>query len=306
MDYSTIGKHLQVERDTVHVDKDFLDEHGISTPKDPTRGDGIQLFNQIAEQNGLNPLRDPLGYMAIEDNVHDYLQSSYKEKYEDAADKIDSGLMRGGSYGMRAVLSKRPQTIRKDMGRVLPKEMKYSECRFIKATPEIKEAIDDFVDTRVQITHAYGIKRSFEQDTLTRLQETLGEKGNRLVTHLTGQVEKKETLSTKTLLENSKNNKAGLDVFAKELNEPSTIEKGERDERATARFVTSDMKVAKFLLSNKNYLSDFGFSVKKASGKVETSWQSEHVDELYEKKIQEQDVTLDLSDMDMAQGLTTN
>lgn len=301
MDYNTIGNALQVERDTVHVDTSFLEEQGVAVPVNPTRNDGVALFNQIAEANDLEPLRDPLGYMALDDNAYSYLQTTYKDKYEDVAEKIDAGLMRGGSYSMRAVLDKRPQVIRKDMGSLLPKDMKYSECRFIKATPEIKEAVDDFVDARIKITHAHSIRRSVEQETFTRLQDELKEKGQVLSDHLTGNVKVKNKLSTKKLLENSKNNKAGLDDFAKELKEPSTIEKGEKDDRATARFSTSDKTTAKFLLSNKNYLSEFGFKVEKKSGQVTTSWQSDHVDKLYAK--QNDVVNLDLSDMDESQAL---
>jgi len=308
MDYKTIGQALQIERDRVHVDDAFLTEQGVSAPANPTREEGIILFNQIAEENDLDPLRDPLGYMALDDNVYSYLQTAYKEKYEEAADKIDSGLMRGGSYNMRAILSNRPQTIRKDIGGLLPKDLKYSECRFIKATPEIKEAVDGFVDTRVQITHAYGIRRSIEKDTFDRLQDELSKKGQTLATHLTGNVEKKAKLSTKTLLQNSQNNKAGLDAFAKELKEPSSIEKGEKDDHATARFATNDKGVAKFLLSNKAYLSEFGFNVEKKSGQVITSWQSGHVDEVYQKQADslnkpEEIINLDLSDMDASQAL---
>lgn len=307
MDYKTIGKALQVERDHVHIDKAFLDEQGVDAPTNPTRAEGVALFNQIAEANDLDPLRDPLGYMALDDNAHSYLQEAYKEKYEDAAEKIDAGLMRGGSYSMRAVLNKRPQVIRKDMGNLLPKDMKYSECRFIKATPEIKDAVDTFVDARVKITHAHSISRSVEQDTFTRLQEEIKDKGQALSDHLMGTVKTKKVLSTKTLLENSKNNKAGLEAFANELKEPSTIEKGEKESRATASFDTRDKTTAKFLLANKNYLADFGFKVEKKSGQVTTSWQSEHVDKLYDKQVDEvqqvDEVHLDLSDMDESQAL---
>lgn len=301
MDYKTIGKALQVERDSVHMDESVLNDYDIPVPTNPTRADGIALFNELAEANELEPLRDPLGYMALDGNAYEYLQTAYKEKYEDIAEKIDAGLMRGGSYSMRAVLSKRPQVIRKDMGSILPKDMNYSECRFVKATPEIKEAVDAFVDTRIQITHAHSIRRSVENETFARLQSDLKKKGQALSDHLTGNVEQKATLSTKVLLENSKNNKAGLDVFAKELKEPSSIEKGEKDTRATASFATSDMTTAKFLLSNKNYLSDFGFKVEKKSGQVTASWQSEHVDKLYAK--QEDVVNLDLSDMEETHAL---
>ena len=305
MDYKTIGKALQIERDTVHIDESVLNEYGITPPSEPSREDGVMLFNKIAEANNLKPLNDPLGYMALDNNAYTYLQDAYKEKYEEAAGKIDSGLMRGGSYNMRAVLSNRPKVVQKDIRAVLPKGMKYSECRFIEATPEIKTAIDDFVDTRVQITHAYGIKRSIEADTFERLQRTLSEKGKVLSDHPTGNVEKKTVLSTATLLQNSKNNKAGLEVFAKELKEPSTIDKSEKDDHATAQFSTKDKTVARFLLSNKTYLSDFGFNVEKKSGQIITTWQSEHVDTLYAEREQEveQEISLDLSGIEESQAL---
>lgn len=301
MDYKTIGNALQIERDSVHVDKDFLEAQGVSAPSSPTRDEGIALFNQLAEANDLNPLRDPTGYMALDNNVYDYLHQSYKDRYEEAAEKADMGLMRGGSYGMRAVLSNQKKVIQKDVRSILPKDMKYSECRFVEATPEIKESVDTFVDTRVKITHAHGISRSIEQGTFKRLQDELRDKGQTLSNYLTGKVEKKQALSTKTLLENSKNNKAGFEVFAKELKEPTTIEKGDKDDRATAQFATRDKNTAKFLLSNKAYLADFGFTVAKKSGQVVTTWQSDHVDERYEQRDAVPD--LDLSDMDDSRAL---
>lgn len=301
MDYKTIGKALQVEKNRVHVDTAFLDEHEIVAPTNPSRDEGVILFNQIAEDNGLKPLRDPLGYMVRDDNVHNYLQTSYERQYTDAADKLDKGLMRGGSYGMRAVLNKQSSTIRKDMSAYLPKDMAYSECRFIKATPEIKQSVDDFVATRVQMTHSHGIRRSIEKDTFTRLQEELNTKGSNLVNQLLGKESQKQALSTKTLLKNAANNKAGLEAFTQELKSPSVIEKADGDERATAHFVTGDINTAKFLLANKSYLSEFGFSIDKKNRQVTTTWQSAHVDTLYEKREKEHAVNLDLSGIEQTQ-----
>lgn len=301
MDYKTIGQALQVEKDIVHVDTEFLEDQDAMAPTDPTRADGIILFNQIAEANGLKSLRDPLGYMVLDDNVHNYLQMAYKTQYENAADKLDSGLMRGGSYGMRAVLSKRASVIRKDLSNYLPKDTAYSECRFIKASPEIKNTIDDFVATRVQLTHSHGIRRSVEQDTFVRLQDELNMKGSKLVTQLLGAEIQRQSLSTKTLLENSSNNKSGFEAFTYELKNPSVIEKSEGDERATAHFVTGDMNTAKFLLSNKSYLAEFGFSVEKKNRQVTTTWQSAHVDTVYEKREKEHAVNLDLSGIEQTQ-----
>ena len=60
MDYKAIGKALQIEGEICHnqLDGGYL-----------SREAGIARFNEEAVANGLKELRDPKGYMALDDNV---------------------------------------------------------------------------------------------------------------------------------------------------------------------------------------------------------------------------------------------
>lgn len=71
MPYKDIGKKLQIEGDVVH---DQYTNTMIS------REEGIARFNEEAEKEGLKPLFDPVGYMALDGNVHAALAKTYDEK----------------------------------------------------------------------------------------------------------------------------------------------------------------------------------------------------------------------------------
>ena len=241
--------------------------------------------------------------MALKPNAYDLIHDVYKNKYQNARDMIDNGLMQGGSYGMRAVLDKINPVVRHDITHFMPKDMKYSELHFIKPTDKMKEIINDFVDTRVRLTYSYGLKRQVEAATFTNIKNDLNKYGDLLTSEIEQAAniapKKQDRLSSKILLTNQ-NNKGALAAFAAQLKNPDSIEKEKQDQHATASFVTKDIQTAKFLLANKDYLKEFGFSVTKSNGQVETKWQSKMVDELYQKR---QLPTLDMSDLDQSQAL---
>lgn len=298
MDYKTIGHALQVEGFKTNVDTEFVTAQDVPIPDNPTRLDGIKLFNEIAMKNDLKPLSDPLGYMTLDDNLYSYIHNKYQTEYSNTIDMVENGLMGGGPYALRAVAGKLPQNIRKDMTPFMPENFKYSEMRYVKASDEMKHNVDKYVSARVQLTHLHSMRRRVEDATFEDIHHQMSSAGNKLKDlieeSLNGPIVKK-SLSKAKLLENSGNNKIGLDAFIEKLSNPDTIDKPD-DSRPIASFKTSDMATARFLLSNKSYLSEFGFNIVKGNKELITSWSSDIIDKLYEER--NNDVNLDLSGLD--------
>ncbi len=297
MDYKTIGHALQVEGFSTHVDSNFMTAQNIEIPNNPTRLDGIKLFNEIAVKNELKPLTDPLGYMTLDNNLYIYIHDKYQTEYSKAINMVDNGLMRGGSYALRAVSDKLPQNIRRDMTPFMPDNFKYSDMRFVRASDEMKNRVDDYVASRVKLTHLHSMRRRVEEETFEDIRSNLLTSGNKLKDlieqSLDGQSTKK-SLSKTQLLKNSGDDKIGLNTFMDKLSSPDKIEKP-NDSRPVASFRTSDMPTARFLLANKSYLSEFGFTIVKENKELITSWSSDIVDNLYREQ---NNVDLDLSDLD--------
>lgn len=297
MDYKTIGHALQVEGFSTHVDSNFMTAQNVEIPNNPTRLDGIKLFNEIAVKNELKPLTDPLGYMTLDNNLYIYIHDKYQTEYSKAINMVDNGLMRGGSYALRAVSDKLPQNIRRDMTPFMPDNFKYSDMRFVRASDEMKHRVDDYVASRVKLTHLHSMRRRVEEETFDDIRSNLLTSGNKLKDlieqSLDGQSTKK-SLSKTQLLTNSGNDKIGLTTFMDKLSSPDKIEKP-NDSRPVASFRTSDMPTARFLLANKSYLSEFGFTIVKENKELITSWSSDIVDNLYQEQ---NNVDLDLSDLD--------
>ena len=297
MDYKTIGHALQVEGFSTHVDSNFMTAQNVEIPNNPTRLDGIKLFNEIAVKNELKPLTDPLGYMTLDNNLYIYIHDKYQTEYSKAINMVDNGLMRGGSYALRAVSDKLPQNIRRDMTPFMPDNFKYSDMRFVRASDEMKHRVDDYVASRVKLTHLHSMRRRVEDETFEDIRSNLLTSGNKLKDlieqSLDGQSTKK-SLSKTQLLKNSGDDKIGLNTFMDKLSSPDKIEKP-NDSRPVASFRTSDMPTARFLLANKSYLSEFGFTIVKENKELITSWSSDIVDNLYQEQ---NNVDLDLSDLD--------
>ena len=298
MDYKTIGHALQVEGFSTHVDSNFVTDQNINIPDKPTRLDGIKLFNEIAVKNNLKPLADPLGYMTLDNNLYTYIHDKYQTEYSKAINMVDNGLMRGGSYALRAVSEKLPQNIRKDMTPFMPDNFKYSDMRFIKASDEMKHRVDDYVASRVRLTHLHSMRRQVEKETFDDIHSNLLTSGNKLKDLIEQSLDgpsTKKSLSKTQLLKNSCDDKIGLSTFMDKLASPDKIEKPDNS-RPVASFRTSDMPTARFLLANKSYLSEFGFTIVKANKELITSWSSDIIDNLYQQ--QQNNLDLDLSGLD--------
>lgn len=191
-----LGKSLQIERKEdgawlTHVDqKTLLNDYNIEVDSFVlSKAGGIETFNRVSESFDVPALRDPSGYMAIEDNMQSYLKSSYQQRYEDALDNIDANIVDGTGYGVEAVLNKMDSVIRKDMKNVLPKDMVYGDLRFVKATVEHKEAIDELSNARVSKTLAYEKKRSYEDSSLERIDQRFDDAGKKITQCLSGKEE---------------------------------------------------------------------------------------------------------------------
>lgn len=182
-----LGKGLQIERNEdgswlTHVDQEsLLTDFNIEVDSFVlSKAGGIETFNRVSESFGVPALRDPSGYMALEDNVQSYLKSSYQHRYEETLDNIDANIVDGTGYGVEAVLDKIDSVIRKDMKNNLPQDMVYGDLRFVKATVDHKETIDKLSSARVSKTLAYEKRRSYEDSSLERIDKRFEDVGQEL------------------------------------------------------------------------------------------------------------------------------
>lgn len=295
MDYKTIGKAMQIEGNHAVLDKDFLEVQGIKVEGDLNRSETVALFNKVAVQNNLFPVKDPMGYLKLDNNLHDAILEIYKDKYEESIKKIDAGYIAGGKKSMEGVLNKLPAITRRDMKDYLPEGATQGDLNYIKATPEMKKAVGEYAESRTQLTYLKNIRRSVDDSTFEKLDAKLDEIGSvikdRIAVASGMQVEKK-SLSINKLLENANGNVAGLNAFKAQLENPDEITKPEGEEHAVASFTTKNVPDARFLLANKEYLAPFGFEIQKGRGEVTTKWSSLSVDVMYEERNAEIDIDL--------------
>lgn len=182
--YRELGRMIQINRDFAEVDQSQLEKlRGEPLNKHVwTREEGIQLFNDTAMRIGLHPLKDPKGYMYLEDNIQNYIKDRYAETYEAAYDAIEAGQMYGTTYAVDAVLDKLDGTVRRDVSKGLPKGVLYSELKYTPITPEVKQWVEPFVRNRLAVTLTHSVSRSFEAGTkelriqqFEQSQQALGE-----------------------------------------------------------------------------------------------------------------------------------
>lgn len=180
--HKKIGESFQLEGDMCHIDREKLkrdtgyetDYHVVS------RQEGFDMFNEVSRQHGLRELRDPKGYMPLEDNVYEYIRDTYLDMYEDAYDDIDGGFGYGTKAAMRAMIDKVDVHMKKNVSEHLPEGLKYNELRFKRLTPEIADAVDDFVGKRVIITRLRSmgtLGRAVEKETFDRAIRQYHESG---------------------------------------------------------------------------------------------------------------------------------
>ena len=163
MDYKAIGKALQIEGEICHnqLDGGYL-----------SREAGISRFNEEAVANGLKELRDPKGYMALDDNVYQAIKDTYEDVYNQKAQDVEDGFsILQSTYALDAVLDKLDSVVRKDSKRFTPDGMVYGDLRFVRNTPEIQQHIDDMVNRRVEMTMKYAISRSVDDDNFRQTFE---------------------------------------------------------------------------------------------------------------------------------------
>lgn len=193
---SLLGKSLQIERTSegawlTHVDQgSLLDDFNVESNSFVlSKHGGIELFNQISESFDVPALRDPSGYMVMEDNVQGYLKNSYINHYEDTLDNIDANIIDGTGYGVEAILDKIDSVIRNDMRNVLPDDMVYGDLRFTKANVDQKVAIDEMANARVSKTLAFEKKRSYEVSSLERIDQRFVDASDKVTKSLSSEKE---------------------------------------------------------------------------------------------------------------------
>lgn len=186
MNYKEIGKKLQIEGQFCHNDLD-----GRVTSREA----GVARFNEEAEKQGLKPLRDPQGYMTLDDNVYQAVKDTYEEKYDTKAQEIEDGFsVIKSTYAIDALLDKLDATVRKDSKRFVPEGMVYGDLRFVRNTPEIQEKIDKMVDKRVEMTLKYQISRSVDDESFMRTFHGFVEAGKELANTIQPNQEQQLTL----------------------------------------------------------------------------------------------------------------
>lgn len=166
----TIQLELKEGKWTAHVDAPrVLQITGITTKPELSGEEGVALFNQMSAARQVMPLRDPLGYMTLNDNLYDYIKDQYTFQYEDMIDNIDAGFINGNGRGCEAVLDKLDATVRKNIREYcLPDGVHYQSLRHVEVTDDLRSAVDEFVKNRVTKTVDFERKRSHSKESLER------------------------------------------------------------------------------------------------------------------------------------------
>lgn len=151
-----------------------------------SKDDGIQLFRRLCDILHGTPLSDPKGYMALQGNIYEFLQSEHVNQYEDMLQAIDNQIVDGTGYGISAVLDKGRADVRMIMKPVMPKGENFGDLRFLEATEERKRAVRDFIKCRVSKTLIYEKRRGYETATIERANRKFEEAGQRLSEALFG------------------------------------------------------------------------------------------------------------------------
>lgn len=272
MNYQEIGQLLQLDRDRITLAPAIAQRYGLDTIIDG-RENAINAFNTVSEQEGLPPLRDPLGYMVLDNNLLAYVRQSYREHYEQMRDAIESGSLNGGSYGVNSILTKVNPIVRHDLKNIMPPNLQVSDLRFIKVDANLRSKVDEFAACRSKITYVFMNKRSFDATAQKRVHFAFDEAGDSLARQIDAVWNRKQqpkTLSIRKLLSNSQNNQAGLAEFKQKLAQPLLTPSSDGQMQAQAEFSQPDG--IQFLLANRKYLNEHDFKLQKAAGKLRLTW----------------------------------
>lgn len=175
---------------TALVDTDKVKQmSGLDVDPEMTREQGIALFNRISEIRNVMPLRDPLGYMAADDNLYNYIKEAYDFQYNDTIDSIDAGFINGNGRGCEKVLDNLDKTVKKNVREYcLPDGVHYQVLRHVVMTDELQTAVDEFVKQRVTKTVNFEKKRSHDRESLARDHEKFLKAGEMLKEEITNTV----------------------------------------------------------------------------------------------------------------------
>lgn len=167
---------------TAHVNTDEVRNlTGIESEPELSRQEGIKLFNSMSIQQQVMPLRDPMGYMTLENNVYDYIKDQYDFRYNDTINSIDAGFINGSGYGCEKILDNLDAVVRKNIREYcIPSGVHYQDLRFVSLTPEIEHAVDEFVKQRVTKTVNYEKRRDHTMESLQKDHEKFMAAGDAL------------------------------------------------------------------------------------------------------------------------------
>lgn len=154
-------------------------------PSYMTKEEGAEAFNQTVGQFGLAPLKDPKGYMTLDDNIYDGVKAVFADVYETTLDRIEQGFMTGTTYAVQAVINKMDAVVRDAMKDAYPDDLKYTDLRHIPMTDEVDQKAEGLAECRRNMTLIRSIKRSFEADALEKEHAKLVEQKANLKTAIT-------------------------------------------------------------------------------------------------------------------------
>lgn len=156
-----------------HVDTEGVKAMvGIDSKPEITREEGVALFNTMSKMRHVMPLRDPLGYMTLNNNLYNYIKEQYEIQYDEMIGNIENGLINGNGRGCEAILDKLDSVVRKNLREYcLPDGINYQDLRNIAVTDGLEDAVGEFVKQRVTKTVNFEKKRDHTKESLERDHE---------------------------------------------------------------------------------------------------------------------------------------
>lgn len=172
-----LGQNMKREASMVRVNQEGLSSYGYRGPELLNLEEARVVFNRMSERFGAKPLREPWGYMALEDSFYNVMKDTYADFYDEHLEKIENGMGLGSPRAFEAVLDTLDKRVLKDMKSFEGDQFVYGDLRFLPVTDTLQEQLDDFVKTRVLFSAAHSIKRSVSDDRLEELKGQLRDKG---------------------------------------------------------------------------------------------------------------------------------